>query len=197
MVHDLFGLRSTICTSPLQQLAHFMLQVTCAVSDEPASAIAIVTHLQVNPGLPPDPGGFGCIQQEVAHCLTSGKLHRDCTKFAGELLLCANLDLNVYSLATGTSERLVNHDARIWHRVALALGACSQEKRPHGRRQAEAVCLHIRSTQLRIREVNSMPVAAFQSVHSLSKNKTALHAWVSADIGATFHSATVGCSCVC
>ena len=107
-------------------------------------------------------------------------------------MFCTNLDLNVYSLATGTSERLVNHDARIGHRVALALGARSQQERPHGRGQAEAVCLHIRSAQLRITEVNSAPIAAIQDVRSLSKSEIALHARASADNGAALCEARVG-----
>ena len=40
------------------------------------------------------------------------------------------LDLDVHSLTTGTSERLVDHDARVGHRVALALGTCNAEHTP-------------------------------------------------------------------
>ena len=36
-------------------------------------------------------------------------------------------------LAAGAAERLVDHDARVGHAVALALGAGAQQERPHGR----------------------------------------------------------------
>ena len=51
-------------------------------------------------------------------------------------------------LPAGAAQRLVDHDARVGHGVALALGARRQQERAHGRRQAEAVRLHIRAAQL-------------------------------------------------
>jgi hypothetical protein len=44
-------------------------------------------------------------------------------------------------LAAGAAQGLVDHDARVGHRVALALAAGAQQERAHGGGQAEAVGL--------------------------------------------------------
>jgi hypothetical protein len=76
----------------------------------------------------------------------------------------------------------VNHDASVRHRIPLALGACRQQERPHGRGKAEAVSLHIRSAQLRNTGVISAPVAHFQGVHSLIKYMIARIALANAEM---------------
>lgn len=58
------------------------------------------------------------------------------------------LDLNVNSLSTGASQRLMDHDSGIGHAETLALGARCQQECTHGCCQAEAVCGDISSTHL-------------------------------------------------
>mmetsp|Transcript_10725 Transcript_10725/g.66121 ORF Transcript_10725/g.66121 Transcript_10725/m.66121 type:complete len:203 (+) Transcript_10725:366-974(+) len=53
------------------------------------------------------------------------------------------LDLDIYSLPASTSQRLMDHDPRVGHRVTLALRACSQKECAHGCCKAEANSLHI------------------------------------------------------
>mmetsp|Transcript_29204 Transcript_29204/g.53433 ORF Transcript_29204/g.53433 Transcript_29204/m.53433 type:complete len:294 (-) Transcript_29204:99-980(-) len=53
------------------------------------------------------------------------------------------LNFNVCGLALGTAKGLMDHDARIGERPALALGTGSQQKGPHTGGHAEAYCGHI------------------------------------------------------
>ena len=101
---------------------------------------------------------------EAVHCymhlaillsLTSWHVMHGCSTYPLNRLACAfrhdfvqvllvvhdlfGLDLNVHSLATGSSQRLVNHDSGIGHAVALALFASCQQEGSHGSCQAKAV----------------------------------------------------------
>eukprot|EP01022_Parablepharisma_sp_SALTPOND_P014695 TRINITY_DN2018_c0_g1_i2.p1 TRINITY_DN2018_c0_g1~~TRINITY_DN2018_c0_g1_i2.p1 ORF type:complete len:1935 (-),score=514.39 TRINITY_DN2018_c0_g1_i2:42295-48099(-) len=58
------------------------------------------------------------------------------------------LDLDIRCLALGAAQRLVNHDARVRQREALALGAGGQQESPHGRGQARAQGRHLRLDEL-------------------------------------------------
>jgi hypothetical protein len=62
-----------------------------------------------------------------------------------------SLDLNVYCLAAGPSQRLVDHDARVGHGITLALGSSPQQECSHRRSQPEAVSLYVRAAQLHAR----------------------------------------------
>ena len=54
------------------------------------------------------------------------------------------LNTDVAGLAPSSTQGLVDHDPRVGEAASLALGARSQQKGPHGGRQAHAHGLHIR-----------------------------------------------------
>lgn len=59
----------------------------------------------------------------------------------------AHLDLNVHSLPAGATQRLVDHDARVGHAVALAFLASAQQEGAHGCCQAKAVGLDVSAAE--------------------------------------------------
>ena len=59
-----------------------------------------------------------------------------------------SLDLNVNSLSTGASKRLMDHDSGVGHAETLALGASCQQECTHGCCQAKTICGDISSTHL-------------------------------------------------
>ena len=68
----------------------------------------------------------------------------------------AHSDLHVAGGSFGAAQHLVDHDVRIRQGIALAFRAAAQQHRPHARRLADAVGVHVARQELH-RVVNRQP----------------------------------------